>query len=92
MKMQQLKMLAPSQHKCLFCGSQFVPYGKDMIRWWQVELSIDDWLFSAEWAVDRLYQDNTRYCSVECLDAARAREALAQLKTTNVYKRYGRSK
>jgi len=42
-----------------------------------------------DWAVDRVYQENTAYCSVHCLEKARARQRNFELERA-LHKRYGK--
>lgn len=76
---RQLKLFATFQVKCVECASKFVPFSKDIIRVWDNEGHNDyDWLSSRNWAIDRLYQDNSVCCSVECLDVHLRREVELQ--------------
>lgn len=68
---RQAHMFASSQQHCLNCAQSFLPFSKDMIRVWDMDLQEEeDWLTSRNWAIDRLYQDNLKYCSPNCIEAA----------------------
>jgi hypothetical protein len=69
--MRQLKMFAPSQQKCVFCQEKFVPIAVDVIRLWEQGFAEEHGLFEpVNWAVDRVYQENLKYCSPECATAS----------------------
>jgi len=88
--MRQLKMFAPLQPICLECRCQFVPFHRDAILLWsQEEPLIDDWLSSTNWAADRVYQQNVRYCSAECAQTAYLRAAEFELEREK-HKLYGK--
>ena len=65
----QLKMFAPKQHMCTFCGVEFVPLSKDTVRMWAQEFQMDRaWLDSSNWAIERMHQENLKYCSPTCVE------------------------
>lgn len=76
-----MKLFAPIQAKCWECGVKFVPYSKESIRLWDVDDV--DWLAmpsSVNWAVDRTYQENLRFCSTACMYTKYAKDEIAGIK------------
>lgn len=72
---KQQTWLAPRQVKCLECGTTFVPVSKYTIRQLDKEDTVErDWLTSHEWAIDRVYQENLLFCTVECLEKSYLRQ------------------
>lgn len=82
--MRQLKLFAPVQGKCWHCGISFVPYAKESIALWHEN---DDAPIATKadenWATDRTYQENLRYCSTRCLYKKEAQDLAAGLKKPN---------
>jgi len=75
--MTQLKMLAPTQTKCLECGVVFIGLSKDITREWaNGEFLGDEWLTARNWASDRVYQQNIRFCAADCAAKHFQREAM----------------
>jgi len=88
----QLKMFAAHQSKCFECRTSFVGLSKDVIRLWPVgDIIASDWLADVNWAVDRTYQENIKFCSTDCLVKYRTREALAEIDRLR-HKNYGKRK
>lgn len=88
MNKRQLRMFAASQLICLECRVPFVGLSKDVIKSWAEPAPFTS-PGSINWAVDRTYQENIHYCSVECLESAKRRaiqDEIARLR----HKQYGR--
>lgn len=79
--MRQLKLFAAQQAKCWNCGDKFVPYSKESIRLWSDEAP--DWLClpsDVNWAADRTYQENLRFCCTACMYDHYAKEELSGIR------------
>jgi hypothetical protein len=67
-----MEMFAEGKRVCSECGTKFVPFAKDVFKMWDQELMLeDDWLHSANWAINRVYADNLHFCSPECIETDR---------------------
>jgi len=85
-------MFARSQVNCLECRRTYVPLAKDIIRNWNREYLFEpDWLHDHEWAIDRVYQDNCKFCSPECLEKSHVRVIAFELERTR-HKKYGKNR
>lgn len=78
MKLRQLSMFAANQSICLECHVPFVGLSRNVIESWADEY---DWLSpsSVRWAADSVYQQNTRFCTAECVALHRRRQVALEI-------------